>query len=446
MKEQSSRPSRRTWAGAVASGLALCTAMGIGTGVSAASPHANASSKPIVVWVDSARLAMVHAWQQANPSVKLDVVTFDGGSGGDGSIQSMVGLSNRTGHGWPDIVFSENANDVQSLGQAPFNFPATLNNGLVSNAILNNFTTGVNDPCMIGKKLECLRNDLGFDVLWVNVPLMKQFGYTIPTTWQQWQAIGEDVAKHHPGYIIGEQGVPWDEDIYLQPAQCHLNDVVAPFVVESNPKDPNCTNMTKLLDPLLKDGSVPIANDFGSTFAKQYGGKVLLTVGPAYDSRAIFEGPGSALNSPKGTYEAAAPLKWAGAKQTWTGNVGGGLWILSSHSSQLAAAAKVMVGLATSTVSQDQSQGYPGYAPAAKSWIAIQDKSGLFARPLAPVFAAAAPLIWPGWSQTPWNVFSLWGQNVVPNLVSGSTVTSQLSVMATAIADNAQNYGYQVKG
>jgi hypothetical protein len=35
---------------------------------------------------------------------------------------------------------------------------------------------------------------------------------------------------------------------------------------------------------------------------------------------------------------------------------------------------------------------------------------------------------------------------VVPNLVSGSTVTSQLSVMATAIANSAQNYGYQVKG
>jgi hypothetical protein len=62
------------------------------------------------------------------------------------------------------------------------------------------------------------------------------------------------------------------------------------------------------------------------------------------------------------------------------------------------------------------------------------------------VFAAAAPEIWPGWSQTPWNVFSLWGQNVVPNLVSGSTVTSQLSVMATAIANNARNYGYQVEG
>ena len=81
--------------------------------------------------------------------------------------------------------------------------------------LLKNFATGALNPCYIGKSLECLRNDMPFDVLWVNVPLMKQFGYTVPTTWQQWQTIGEDVAKNHPGYIIGELGVSYYDAIYL---------------------------------------------------------------------------------------------------------------------------------------------------------------------------------------------------------------------------------------
>ena len=72
-------------------------------------------------------------------------------------------------------------------------------------------------------------------------------------------------------------------------------------------------------------------------------------------------------------------------------------------------------------MSQNLSQGYPGYVPAAKPWIAKQDASGYYVKPLAPVFAKAATEIWTGWSQTPWDVFGLWASNVTPNLVAGST-------------------------
>ena len=47
-----------------------------------------------------------------------------------------------------------------------------------------------------------------------------------------------------------------------------MNDLVNPTTLLDNPADPNCVNMAKLLDPLLKDGSVPAVNVFASTFAK----------------------------------------------------------------------------------------------------------------------------------------------------------------------------------
>ena len=40
-----------------------------------------------------------------------------------------------------------------------------------------------------------------------------------------------------------------------------------------------------------------------------------------------------------------------------------------------------MTSLATSTVAQDQSEGYPGYVPAAKSWMTKEDSGSLFAAP-----------------------------------------------------------------
>ena len=43
-------------------------------------------------------------------------------------------------------------------------------------------------------------------MLWVNQKRMDEFGYTVPTTWQEWAALGEKVAAEHPGYIIGNIG------------------------------------------------------------------------------------------------------------------------------------------------------------------------------------------------------------------------------------------------
>ena len=43
-------------------------------------------------------------------------------------------------------------------------------------------------------------------MLWVNKKLMDQFGYSVPTTWQDWAALGQKVATEHPGYIVGNIG------------------------------------------------------------------------------------------------------------------------------------------------------------------------------------------------------------------------------------------------
>src|SRR5208282_2893652 len=139
---------RRLFNTLAATGLAVSMAT---VGANIATAPAQASSAPIVVWVDAARVPQVKAYEKANPSVKIDLVTFDGGDNGSGSIESKVSLFNRVGHGWPDIVFSGEANDVQKLGLPPFSFPEVLNQGgLLPNGLLKGYAAGTLADCYIG--------------------------------------------------------------------------------------------------------------------------------------------------------------------------------------------------------------------------------------------------------------------------------------------------------
>ena len=56
-----------------------------------------------------------------------------------------------------------------------------------------------------------------------------------------------------------------------------------------------------LLDPLLKDGSVPAVGVFTSTFTKKYTGKVLTMVGPAWYGAYLFQ-PTTGLTPPKASW------------------------------------------------------------------------------------------------------------------------------------------------
>ena len=60
--------------------------------------------------------------------------------------------------------------------------------------------------CTVNGKVYCLRNDLAQVVLWYNAALMKKWGYQVPTTWPQYEALGLKVAKQHPGYLVGNAG------------------------------------------------------------------------------------------------------------------------------------------------------------------------------------------------------------------------------------------------
>jgi ABC-type glycerol-3-phosphate transport system substrate-binding protein len=422
-------------------GLAGCGSSSSGSGSSASS-----GSGGITVWIDATRAAAADAYKKAYPSDKVTVVTYDGSANGSNTFKTKMNLYDRAGSGWPDVVFSTQNNDAawasQSVGGAK-PYAAVLNQGLVPSSTLSNFTPGSLDPCTVQGKVYCLRNDLAQVVLWYDKTLMTQFGYTLPTTWEDYQALGAKVAKEHPGYIIGAVGDTFTPEIYMWSGKCQANQVTGPRAMTVQTDTSECKKMAGLLDAGVANKSLSTLSVFTPDFVKQASGKVLLMPGPAWYAGAIFNNK-TALNLPSGQLGVAPPLSWSGGEAV-TGDVGGGTWFISSHSQNSALAAKFAEFVTTADDYQVKlAPGYPAYAPAAQKWITSQEASGYYATDLSALTSAGSK-IWSGWGSPSFSQEAVWAKTVTPVITSGGSVAATLSKWGDAIKNEAQVNGYTVQ-
>jgi ABC-type glycerol-3-phosphate transport system substrate-binding protein len=400
------------------------------------------SSGALTVWVDSTRVPAAQAYQKAHPDVKMTIVTYDGDANGSNTLQTKVDLYDRTGSGWPDVVFSAENNEVSWAVSAGFTAP--LNEGLIPSSVLGNFAAGALAPCTVNGKVYCLRNDLAPDVLWNNATLMKQWGYQVPTTWPQYEQLGQEVARQHPGYLVGNAGDTFTPEIYMWASQCQANDITGLRAVTVNVASANCARMASLLDTLIKAGSMSKLSVFSTAFDKNEKGKVLMLPGPAWFGGAVFDST-SGLNTPKGQIAVAPIPQWPGSTAAVTGDVGGGLWLLSAHSAHLTAAVDFLTWVTTNNGYQaDLAPGLPAYAPAATAWLANQAKSGYYANDIAPALQQAAGQVWTDWGYGQFSQEAIWAATVDPGLTAGKTIVSLLPAWQTAIAQHAQADGYTV--
>ena len=144
---------------------------------------------------------------------------------------------------------------------------------------------------------------------------------------------------------------------------------------------------------------------------------------------------------------AAMPLRWNSEVPT-TGQVGGGPWVVSKHTKNVAAAVD-FVKFATTAPSvkskvNQLSPGYPSYGPMATVWLKSLNKDPYFAAPEGPAMKAAAPLIWTGWSMVTYPDQPVWSNTVVTQLVGGKSLTSQMPALGDELAKAAQAAGYKV--
>ncbi|MBY8877215.1 ABC transporter substrate-binding protein [Actinacidiphila acidipaludis] len=444
--QASGRTRRRT--GLVAAGGVLVLAVtaacgsggGGGTSGSGGFHPVKQTGGTLTVWVDSTRLPAAKLYQRQHPEVKMDIVTYDGDANGSNYLRTKVSLFNRTRKGWPDVVFSSQNNEATWAVQD--GFAAPLNKGRIPASTLSGWAKGANAPCTVDGTLYCLRNDLSQAVLWYNEPLMKQWGYQVPRTWEEYQALGEKVATEHPGYLIGSAGDPWTPEVYMWASKCGANQVTGPKAVTVDTSGPNCTRMASLLDTLIKNKSMSLSSVFSSDFDKNKAGKVLMLAGPSWYGGSVFQGT---FKTPAHQIAAAPLPQWSGDTAPSTGNVGGGTWLLSAHSANLKAATAFMTWVTTSNDYQGKTApGYPAFQAAATAWLAQQASSGYYAGDITGTLQTAADQVWDGWGYGQFSQEAVWAATVTPKLTAGRTVTSLLPAWKDAIVNYARADGYKV--
>jgi len=416
------------------------TGSGTGSGAQGGFTPVAQGDGPLTVWVDSTRLAAAKLYQQQNPGVKMNIVTYDGDANGSNYLQTKVSLFNRTGKGWPDVVFSSQNNEASWA--VSNGFLAPLNKGLIPQGTLDGWATGANAPCTVNGTVYCLRNDLSQTVLWYDAKLMKQWNYTPPATWEQYQALGEKVAAEHPGYLVGDIGDTFAPEIYLWAGKCGANQITGPKAVSVNTTSAPCTKMATMLDALVKNKTVSLSSVFSSDFDKNFAHKILMLPGPAWYGGALFQGT---FKTPAGETGVAPMPQWDGDANPSVGNVGGGTWLLSAHSANLKAATAFLTWVTTSDDYQGKlAPGYPAYSAAAKTWLAAQAASGYYANDITAPLQAAANQVWSGWGYGQFSQEAVWAATVTPGLNAGKSLVSLLPAWQNSIANYAKTDGYQV--
>jgi len=400
-------------------------------------------SSTITVWADASRQPSVEAFEAANPDIKVELVVDDGSAGGSATFQTKISLADQAGEGWPDVVFSTQNNDASWASKETNGvqaFAAPLNKGFLEDDFLDGFTPGALDPLTVDGTIYGLRNDLAPVLFWYNKPLLDEFGYTVPTTWEEYQELSDKLAAKHPGYFLGSVG-----DSFAGTYVYYWSGEAPIFTLDgdtfsSDVTDPNSVKVTELLDHMVDNGTLIQDSVFSGEFVAN-ADKLVGIPGPAWYAGALFQNTES-VNAQPGQWGTSAPLYWDGEDKV-TGNVGGGTWFASSHSKNLDAV-KTFMEFITSDEAAAGSGGLPAYASAADAWLAKQAESGFFDGDFEGSVSTAASSVWDGWGFPNFSVETAYAKVIVPALAAGKSIADVAEEWQTEMENEAQVAGYKV--
>jgi ABC-type glycerol-3-phosphate transport system substrate-binding protein len=309
---------------------------------------------PITVWIDQDRQPYIDAYKAANPDkadlVQETIVDRE-------QFPSKVLLFNNTDEGWPDVVFAE-PRLVGRVADAAHDFPLDLK-PWISADILDNYDGMAG--CTFGDQIFCVRNDLAQYVLYYNKPLMDQFGYQVPTTWEEYQALSDKVAAEHPGYLLGTLGDGWSWLSFFDASSCPSHLLVDDNTIEINVMDPKCTRAAKLVDHMIANKTLWNTDYFDATFVQQQNDNKVLMISMASWAWGVFNG--TYYLTADHQLGVASPLKWADEAGPVNVAQGGSAWTVSRHTKNPKLATDLVVWLTTNTDLWATLPNWPAYKP-----------------------------------------------------------------------------------
>ena len=132
-----------------------------------------------------------------------------------------------------------------------------------------------------------------------------------------------------------------------------------------------------------------------------------------------------------------------------TGDLGGGLWLVSKHAPNAKAAAAFVQYMATSPNIQKVGvdAGLPQYVADQAKY--VSSLATVFGDPseTEATWRSAAASVWNGWSPVPWSTDNVWASTNLAAVTGNppAKMTAQLLPYAEALANQARLAGYTVK-
>ena len=431
---------------AVGNGVGIVAGAFAIAGTTVMAMPAQAAKPSITIWVDAPRLPGAKLYAQImkkTVDVKVELHA-------QADLVQKVSLFNRVKKGWPDVVFGP-PNDVSVLKDAdnalaldkyaPASFWKDMEAG-------NQWCKGSDG------KYYCVKNDLAQTVLWVNTKLMKDFGYTVPKTMDEFAKIGADIAKNHPGYSLGALGAQGVYSSYLWPSQCPVNQATSATAVKIAPKSPKCTRATALLQPMIDSGVMSTSAPWDADFIKDYGqaNKVVMTIGPSWFGEFVIR-PASSWAVPAGQITAAPMPMWAGEKVNYSGEWGGGIYTVSPHSKypkEALAFAIFMVSDKRNVVdvaNPDGSKGAPTFPASQKGnalWKAKISSDKYYAADPYPAMLEQSKKIFSGEKPVSYDTNGAMEGTFSNELKKQKNAQAALDAFATYASNLAKQLGYKV--
>jgi ABC-type glycerol-3-phosphate transport system substrate-binding protein len=390
---------------------------------------------PITVWIDQDRQPYIDAYKAANPD-KADLI--EEAIVDREQFPSKVLLFNNTNQGWPDVVFGE-PRFVGRVADAAHNFPLDLK-PWVDADVLNNYDGMAG--CTFGDQIFCVRNDLAQYVLYYNKPLMDEFGYAVPTTWEEYQDLSDKVAAEHPGYLLGTFGDGWTFLAYFDPSGCPSHELVDDNTFKVDMSDERCVRAAKLVDHMIANKTLWNTDYFDATFVQQQNDNKVLMVPMASWAWGVFNG--TYYLTAEHQLGVAPPLKWEDQEQAIDVAQGGAGWMVSRHTTNPKLATELIVWLTTNENLWSTIPNFPAYKPIQ---VLFQDQvsgNDIFANDPFPAMQEAAGLLGPLDKWPRFDLISPLTEVVKGAYQENATIESVLNMVAEKLTPLAQTEGYEV--
>ena len=421
------------WAG-------LCGGVAVAVAATAFAAAAALAADPVTinVWSDTPRLPASAAYQKAHPDVKLKVTTI-----APEQLVAKIQLALRAHSEIPDVMFMADVNYAAMLSTRRADYLMDLT-AAVPKATQDEFYPNANVPCMINGKLMCLRNDMAHMIIWYNKPLLDKLGAKVPTTWEEFEKTGADLAKQ--GYIVGSGTEPVPVINMLVSDGCDLGipDLTKADTIKIDLTTDACKRPAQMIDNMLASGALSKAGPFEPAFINEAkAGKLAMMLGPTWFAEFVI----------KPTYgwapkllAAALPPKWDDQQQPSTWSWGGGTyggWKDTKHPKEVV---DILTWVATNIDSQKEAVTMPADKPASIAWGAKLKADGYYASPdVFDIELKAADYGNPGYGTLRFSPADAVAKIVTPQLANGKKLLDLLPSLQQELINGAKVAGYQVE-